>query len=185
MNPPEASSTAARLCAACGLCCNGVMFHHVRMQPGDAPKELAALGLKLKRKKGENYLLQPCPQYQCSQCAIYAVRPVRCRLFECRQLKRVAAGEITEAMAQDKIRDAKQRVALVESLLARSGRTDGKRPLSKRCEKIMAEPLDPSSDRETVALRHQLTHAMQELETVLNEAFRLPRVPPAASSLPE
>ena len=185
MNPPETSSAAARLCAACGLCCNGVMFHHVRMQPGDAPRELAALGLKLKRKKGENYLLQPCPQYQCSQCAIYAVRPVRCRLFECRQLKRVAAGEIPEAFALAQIHEAKQRVAEVENLLHRSGRTDPRRPLSKRCEKIMAEPVDPSADSEAIGLRHELTHAMQELETVLNEEFRLPRIPPAASSLPE
>ena len=157
------------------MCCNGVMFHTVRMQPGDSAKDLAALGLKLKRKKGENYILQPCPQYQCAQCAIYAARPERCRLFECRQLRRIATGESTEATARGKIHEAKRRVAEVEEWLQRSGRTDVKRPLAKRCEKIMAEPLDLSSDPETVALRSQLTLAMRELEALLDQEFRPPR----------
>src|SRR5690242_10002477 len=76
------TSAASRLCSACGLCCNGVMFHTVKLQPSDSAKELTALGLKLKRKKSGNYIQQPCPQYQYGECAIYAVRPQRCRLFE-------------------------------------------------------------------------------------------------------
>lgn len=28
MEPTEAASAASRLCAECGLCCNGVMFSH-------------------------------------------------------------------------------------------------------------------------------------------------------------
>ena len=85
---PESPSAAARLCSQCGMCCNGVMFHRVRLQPADSPKELAALGLKLKRKRGQHYLLQPCPAFQGTHCSIYASRPERCRLFECRQLQR-------------------------------------------------------------------------------------------------
>ena len=54
MTPVEASAVGARLCAACGLCCNGVVFHTVRLQPGDSAKSVAALGLKLKRKQGHN-----------------------------------------------------------------------------------------------------------------------------------
>ena len=82
MSPPEATSAAARLCAQCGLCCNGVMFHTVQLQPGDSAKELAALGLKLKRKQGRHFILQPCPAFQNSQCSIYAARPERCGRFE-------------------------------------------------------------------------------------------------------
>src|SRR5678815_2091081 len=105
MSATEATSAASRLCSACGLCCNGVMFHTVKLQPADSAKELAALGLKLKHKKSGSYIQQPFPQYQYAECAIYTVRPQRCRLFECRQLKRVAAGEITEAMALEKVTD--------------------------------------------------------------------------------
>ncbi len=169
---PE-SAAASRLCAACGLCCNGVLFHTVRLQPGDSSQALVALGLKLKRKKGHNHILQPCPAFQCERCSIYAARPARCRLFECRQLERVAAGEITEAQALEKIHDARRRVNEMNELLQRAGSTNTKRPLSKRCEKALAEPLHPSSAQEAVELRRRLTVAMAELNALLNEDFRL------------
>lgn len=175
LNPTEISAVASRLCAACGLCCNGVMFHTVKLQPGDSAPELAALGLKLKRKQGHNYILQPCPAFQKSRCSIYASRPERCRLFECRQLKRVAAGEITEAMALEKIHEVQRRVAELDGLLERAGGTNFKRPLSKRCEKVMAEPLDASSTVEAVELRGRLTLGMQELKALLDEDFRIER----------
>ena len=173
--PADEISAASRLCSACGLCCNGVMFHTVKLQPADSAKELSALGLRLKRKRRGNFILQPCPQYQAAQCSIYAVRPQRCRLFECQQLKRVAAGEITEAMALAKIIEVQSRVAHVNELLQASGTTDQRRPLSKRCEKVMAEPLDSSADEATVSLRSDLARAMEELDALLDGDFRLPR----------
>src|SRR3954452_24978868 len=109
------TSVATRLCAACRLCCNGVMFHTVRLQPNDSPRELAALGLKLKRRKQQDWLLQPCPAHQDGQCSIYAQRPERCRLFECKQLQRVKTGEITEAMALEKIREVQRLTAQLEA----------------------------------------------------------------------
>ena len=154
------------------------MFHTVRLQPGDSARDLAALGLKLKRKKGEHYILQPCPAFRAAQCSIYAARPERCRLFECRQLQRIAAGEITEAAALEKIREVQRRVAHIDTLLAQAGTTDPKRPLSKRCEKILAEPLDASADQAATALRDQLAQAMRELDAMLDRDFRL--VPKAA-----
>ena len=171
------------LCQECGLCCNGVMFHTVRLQPADSAKALAALGLKLKRKKGAHYILQPCPAWQDCQCSIYAARPERCRVFECRQLQRVAAGETTEAAALEKIRDVQRRVAQVNELLARAGSTNAKRPLAKRFEKIMAEPLHALSDPATLALRDELTRAMQELNAILDADFRI--VPIGASGAEE
>ena len=169
----ESPSAASRLCAACGLCCNGVMFHTVRLQPGDSANELAALGLKLKRKKRQQYILQPCPAWRESRCSIYEQRPERCRLFECQQLKRVAAREITESAALEKIRDVQRRVEHVNELLQRAGGTNAKKPLSKRCEKIMAEPFDDSSEPAAVELRAALTQAMQELDAILDQDFRI------------
>jgi len=166
-------TAAARLCAACGMCCNGVLFHTVRILPEDSVGELSALGLRLKRKKKERWLLQPCPAYRDSQCSIYAQRPQRCRLFECQQLQRVAIGEIDEAAALSKIRDVKRRVAVVEALLAESGKTDPKRPLSKRYEKICAEQVADSSDDEAIARRTRLTAEMRELDQILDQEFRV------------
>ena len=170
---PTADSAAARLCSACGLCCNGVLFHTVKMQPADSPRALAALGLKLKRKGGAQYLLQPCPAFCGTHCSIYASRPERCRVFECRQLKRLAAGEIDEVAALERILEARRRVAELEDLLQKSGRTNPKRPLSKRCEKATAEPITAASEPDDIEVRDQLTHAMQELDSLLDREFRI------------
>lgn len=177
MNTPEALPAAARLCTQCGLCCNGVMFHTVKLQPRDSAKALAALGLKLKRKHGHHFILQPCPAFQNSQCSLYAARPERCRVFECRQLKRLAAGEITEAMAAAKIQEALRRVAHLNDLLARAENTNLKRPLAKRCESALAEPIDPAGDPAAWALRSQLQQASRELDALLDQDFRIESTP--------
>lgn len=166
-------SVAARLCSACGLCCNGVLFHTVRILPEDSVGELSALGLKLKRKKKERWLHQPCPAHRDSQCSIYSQRPQRCRRFECQQLKRVGIGEIDEATARLKIQEVRGRVASVEALLEQSGKTDSKRPLSKRYEKICAEPVDATSPAEELYLRDQLVAEMRALEEILDRDFRV------------
>ena len=173
MSAEETSSAAARLCAACGLCCNGVMFHTVKLQPGDSAPALAALGLKLKRKQGHHYILQPCPAFGDAGCSIYAARPERCRKFECQQLTRVANGETSEARALEKIRDVQRRVGELNDLLERAGSTNVKRPLSKRCEKVLAEPLGEFSTAEAKESHAQLTAQMQELKAILNQDFRL------------
>jgi len=149
------------------------MFHTVQLKPGDSARELAALGLKLKRKQGQHYILQPCPAFKESRCSIYAARPRRCRLFECRQLQRVEAGEITEAMALEQIQEVRRRVAELDELLSRAGSTNLKRPLSKRCEKVMADPPETLADPAAVELRSWLTRAMQELSVILNRDFRI------------
>lgn len=147
------------------------MFYRVRLQSNDSPRVLTALGLKLKRKHTEQYSLQPCPAYQDSQCTIYPQRPERCQLFECRQTKGVAAGAISESDALEKIREVVEQVSQVNQLLEESGKTDPKKPLSKRYEKITGVPVDPA-DQTAVELRERLTLAMQELEELLDRDFR-------------
>ena len=180
MSTSDFSAAASRLCASCGMCCNGVMFHFVRLQPADSPKALAALGLKLKRKRRQDCILQPCPAYRDACCSIYTERPVRCRAFECRQLQQVATGTITEAVAQGKITKAVTLVAEVESLLLQCGAANMKHPLSKRCETAMAEPLDPSSDEAVVQTRSRLSDVMRKLDALLDQEFRIDPPEPLA-----
>ena len=167
------TAAASELCKACGLCCNGVMFHLVRLQPTDIPQDLVALGLRIKRKKNGAHILQPCPAYQCSSCSIYPSRPERCRLFECQQLRRIALGQITQEAASEKIRDVQARVERIDSLLRASGKTDESRPLSKRYEKVIAVPLHSGLDENTVKLRQSLTREMEELDAILDADFRV------------
>ncbi|MEY4485277.1 MAG: hypothetical protein RL693_2729 [Verrucomicrobiota bacterium] len=155
------------------MCCNGVMFHTVILQPGDSAPALKALGLKVKERKEKRYIEQPCPAHQKCQCTIYASRPTRCRLFECRQLKQVAVGEITEAMAREKIQEAQRLVQHLEALLEKAGGANPTRPLSKRCEAVMVVPLDASSDEVTVTFRQELAASFAELDTLLDQDFRV------------
>lgn len=178
------TSAATRLCTACGLCCNGVMFHTVRLQSNDSAPELSALGIKLKRKNRQDWLLQPCPAYQGGQCSIYARRPERCRLFECRQLQRVGKGEITEAMALQKIGEVQRRAAQLDALSRRADGSSRKGPLSKRCDTALAEPFDATTHPELVGQREELARGMAELEAMLDEDFRLPAASDPAASLP-
>lgn len=166
-------SIATSLCAQCGLCCNGVLFHNVRILGNDSIGELTALGLRVWKKKGERILLQPCPAHAECSCRIYEHRPTRCRLFECRQLQRLNAGEITEPAARDKIHATKSLVTEIETLLTSLGEKHPERPLSKRHEHVESEPLDLTSEPELVAARQRLNHAMAELNELLNADFRV------------
>ncbi len=172
------TSVAARLCHACGLCCNGVLFHTVRLQPNDTPTELTALGLKLKRKNGRDLILQPCPAHEGGMCTIYTRRPERCRLFECQQLQRVTAGRISETMALEKIREVQRRAMRLEMLSQRGDGTPRKGPLSKRCETALAEPFDATTHPELAGQREELARGLAELESILDEDFRVPTALP-------
>lgn len=160
---------AMRLCAACGMCCNGVMFHGVRLQPGDSARKLASLGLKLKR--GKSHIPQPCPAHQGSCCTIYAHRPARCRLFACRQLEAVASGAASEAAALEKILEAGIRVARVRKLFHQAGDVREHKAFATRYAAVFTPPLDPAPP--AVLLREQLASAMDDLEKLLAKDFRI------------
>lgn len=146
----------------------------VTLQPRDTAATLTAHGLKLKRKKGKQFFEQPCPAFCGSHCAIYQDRPERCQVFECRQLKQVTAGLITEAVARENILQVKRLVAEMERLLNLLGDTDAKRPLSKRFEKVTAEPVDQTSDPELVRWRKELAAVERTLTRIIDEDFRVP-----------
>jgi uncharacterized protein len=155
-----------------------VLFHQVRLQPGDSARELAALGLKLKRKRGQDCILQPCPAHREGECSMYLQRPERCRLFECRQLKRVASGEITEADALAKITEVQRRVADLDRLSRRADGTLRRGPLSQRCETTLAEPFDATTHPELMSEREALALGLRELDAMLDADFRVV-LPPA------
>lgn len=164
---------AARLCAACGMCCDGVLFHAVELQQGDSPRQLSSLGLKLRRKKGVEFFLQPCSAHRemdgsCS-CVIYDQRPARCRLFNCKQILAVTEGTSTEARALENIHTARARVTRVLSLMAQVGATNPNRSLAHRVAHALTLP--PNTER--TLLHNQLETAMRELEALLEQEFRV------------
>lgn len=167
------ASSSERLCGACGMCCDGVLFHSVELQAGENPRQLSALGLKLRRKKGIEFFLQPCSAHReengaCS-CTIYAQRPARCRLFNCRQILAVEAGCGSEADALEKIRNARVQVARVNGLIARLGKSNPARSLAHR----VTNALTLAEGVERTELHDELDAAMRGLEDFLAKEFRV------------
>src|SRR5437868_1476023 len=97
----KSTDNSSALCLECGLCCNGVIFADVRLQRGDDPGRLRALGLPIAtphapssasplRKTGgvpAPRFAQPCAALDGCRCRIYADRPAYCRQFDCLLLK--------------------------------------------------------------------------------------------------
>lgn len=158
------TAAASRLCTACGMCCNGVLFHIVRLQPADSIKTLESLGMKLSRKKREPYFNQPCRFLHDCTCSIYQDRPTRCRLFECQQILGLAGGGITEDEAGQKIALARLRVNRIEELLGRQGNQEIHRPLMERCAQVLQEVGENE--------RRELVEEMTALNELLNQSFR-------------
>jgi len=166
-------SSSEQLCGACGMCCDGVLFHTVELQAGENPRQLSALGLKLRRKKGVEFFLQPCSAHReengaCS-CTIYAQRPARCRIFNCRQILAVEAGSLSEADAMEKIRNARVQVASVNELIARLGESNPARSLAHRA----ANALTLAEGAVRTPLHDELDAAMRGLEAFLTKEFRI------------
>jgi uncharacterized protein len=172
MSSEAFNASAARLCTSCGMCCDGTLFHLVRLQPSDSAGFLNSLGLKLSKKKGQHCFEQPCRMLKERQCTIYEGRPERCRLFECKLLKRLADGAITEAHAQSTIFEVRRQVATLLDLIEQSGHHNQRQPLTIRYERVVAEPVNADWDPEAFEVRQQLTWQMKELQKQLAAEFR-------------
>jgi len=169
--PPasENLSFEARLCAACGMCCNGVLFHGTSLEPTDSIRALSALGLRLKRRDGQMQFQQPCPAWKDTCCGIYDKRPQRCRDFSCRQLQEWSAGQLTEESAFEKIQEAKILTDRVRGLFQKLGDFRENKPFATRYAGIFTPPLNPSPESEK--FRSELTVVMKSLEELLAADF--------------
>jgi len=168
--PMEAAITT--LCPQCQLCCNGVLFADVELQPGDSPDDLRHLGVRLRRKGRKSCFNQPCAQLQADGlCRIYRDRPRMCAGFECGVLLRLAAGDWTEAQAIARIRKARRLEQKVRHLLDRLGNQDVHQALTKRYQKVMEEPIDCAADRGLIEARGELMLTVQELMDLAHHDF--------------
>ncbi|MSU21137.1 MAG: YkgJ family cysteine cluster protein [Pedosphaera sp.] len=162
----------SQLCPKCGLCCNGVLFNDVELQPGDNRIRLRSLGLLLERKKGRTlYFSQPCACFDGKLCGIYKDRPVRCRTFECRLLQQVQADEITVASGLQTIERTRRTVERLRRLVRQFGQKDEGLPLNRRYQELLAEPYDLAGDPNLTRLRAQLLRAVSKLVVILERSF--------------
>jgi Fe-S-cluster containining protein len=159
---------ANSLCLECGLCCNGVIFADVQLQPGDNAAKLQALGLAfLKNRKFH----QPCTAFAGCKCNIYSERPTYCREFECLLLKSVKAGEVKLSEARRIIRSTLKQAEKVKTLLRELGDADESLAPSKRFQRIQRTVERGPCDKKTAHTFGKLTLAVHELNLLLSHKF--------------
>jgi hypothetical protein len=160
----------AQLCPQCALCCNGVLFKDVELQPGDDAAKLKRLGLVFAKSRKLKFP-QPCAALECSRCRIYTDRPARCREFECDLLKSVAAGEMETPGALRVIRDAQKRAERVKRLLRELGDDEESRALSLRFKRMQRRFESMPFEAAMTDKFGELTLAVHDLNLVLRAKF--------------
>jgi hypothetical protein len=81
-----ALEAAQSLCMACGLCCDGTLFAHVKLKLDDDIDILTAFGIQIISEATPPKFKQRCAAYKNCSCSIYPARPP-CRTFRCLLLK--------------------------------------------------------------------------------------------------
>lgn len=167
--------SSAGLCLECGLCCNGVIFADVELQPSEVECLKSKFqSLKLVAKNGNasaGKLPQPCAAFDGCRCRIYSDRPAYCRQFECLLLKNVQAGRVERAAALRIIRTAKQRADKVRGLLRELGDTAEERALSHRFQRAAKQFENAPLTDAKAQTYADLTLAVHDLNLLLSEAF--------------
>lgn len=111
--PPNVTA----LCTTCGLCCSGALFVRAPLKPEEVAWARSKRMLSVLGDGPEPSFGQPCVLLDGTRCAAYEERPAVCRRFECKLLKKVAAGELP-------LDAARAKVQRVQELFARVGRLE-------------------------------------------------------------
>jgi uncharacterized protein len=165
---------ADEICLACGLCCNGVIFANLQLQPADDAERLRSHGLPITTSRAPRhppFLTQPCAALEGCSCRVYADRPQYCRHFECVLLKSVVAGRTQPAEALRIIGAARDRAEKVRRLLRALGDKDEHVALSARFRRTSTRLKAMDLSEETADTYGQLTLAVHDLNLLLGEAF--------------
>jgi len=165
---------ANELCLECGLCCNGVIFADVKLQPDDDARRLGALGLPVsipQSGRRNPYFKQPCAALDGCRCWIYAQRPQYCRQFECALLKQVKAGRLETAAALRIIRTAREGAEKVRRLLRAVGDVEEHAALAGRFRRAARRLEETGLDEQTADTYAQLTLAVHDLNLLVSQAF--------------
>lgn len=179
------ASPEERLCLACGLCCNGVLFKDVELQEADDPSRLSALGLPLRVRGGRRTARsgmpgapvvmscpQPCAALLGCRCSVYSERPSRCRQFDCALLLRMREGRIGEAEALRAVRETRRLTDTVLRLFRDLGDRRTSLALSLRFQRLRRQMEEGGTlDEDRAEVYATLTLAVHDLQRRLRQVF--------------
>jgi len=111
MEPGIPESEISLLCRGCGLCCDGSLFSHVGLEPGEVD-QLHSLGIPTRAlRSGTEVLPQRCSALKGRDCQIYAARPASCAAYHCVLAAALLEGRVTLEEAQAKVKKAQRLIA--------------------------------------------------------------------------
>jgi hypothetical protein len=121
LKKPLSPKSEQAICVSCGFCCDGTLFDHATLQPGEKgglPQYME--DSYFKNEKGEYFRL-PCAYFN-EKCTIYDQKKAHvCSAFRCQLLKDFAKKKITQTNAKKLVKNAmvqrKEILALSESVL--------------------------------------------------------------------
>jgi len=168
-------SPGEELCRACGLCCDGTLFHHVKLGAGDDPRALRSAGMPVLVSRARipvTRVPQPCAALCADRsCRIYADRPTQCRTFECRVFQDLTAGRITADGARRLVRRARRWADRARRLLRRLGCGDEHLPLSERFLRARRRAEAGDADAAAREICADLSLVMHRLHLLAHEKF--------------
>ena len=164
-----------KLCLACGLCCDGTLFEHVRLGAADDAKYLRDHGLPVLGARTRPRLAhtrQPCAAL-CANgtCAVYERRPAQCRAFECGVFADLAAKRITLTAARRLTQQAKRRADRVLCLLRQLGDHEEQLPLAERFRRTLERMESEGGDEAAGAKFAELGLAVHRLNLLAHDKF--------------
>lgn len=158
--PLTISGPQEHLCTSCGMCCDGTLFTYVEV--GD--DERAAVEQLFTLVEGEEGPIfhQPCVFNRDCKCLVYHDRPQTCRIYRCKTLSALEAGEINAAEASRRVAEAQHARAEILPLL------EVDETISKARVRRAATAADPERTRTQMAFILKLT----ALDLMLDRYFR-------------
>ena len=113
------------ICVICGFCCDGTLFMHAHLNPGERgnlPEKIEEAGFS---EDGKDYFRLPC-QYFSEKCTIYdRKRADVCSSYRCQLLKDFAEGKISLSDSLETVRGARgMRYEIMEEYRRISGNSD-------------------------------------------------------------
>ncbi len=96
------------ICVTCGFCCDGTLFTHAVLRPGERGNLPARVEEQYSQEGEREFFTLPCA-YFCGKCTIYdQKRALVCGAFRCKLLKNFAKGKITQDGATQTVANVKQ-----------------------------------------------------------------------------
>lgn len=167
-----------KLCLACGLCCDGTLFNHVKLEPGDNAPRLRKLGLPVTVTRSAHpvtHARQPCAALCADRsCRVYTDRPAQCRAFECGLFRDAHTGRITFDAARRHVRQARRQADRIRVLLRQLGDEDEHRSLIERFRRTTRRLEAGGATAKTAGRFAELSVAMHALNQLAHEKFHTP-----------